>query len=196
MPKTATHYSKNVIYKIQHNDDDSLLYVGHTTNFIKRKNNHKSDCNISKKTLYKMIRDNGGWECYTMIVIKEYPCETKTEACIEEDRIMREMKATLNKLRAYLSLEEKSEQRKEYREKNKEYISARQNDKIECECGCIFTNSNLARHKKSKNHLNNLNQDYREEKNKEKVKCECGCVLTKLKLTRHKKTQKHFKNLK
>ena len=47
MPKTATDYSKNVIYKIQNNDDDSLLYVGHTTNFIKRKNNHKSDCNIS-----------------------------------------------------------------------------------------------------------------------------------------------------
>ena len=73
MLKTATDYSKNVIYKIQHNDDDSLLYVGHTCNFIKRKALHKYNCKLSQKLIYKMIRDNGGWECFTMIVIKVYP---------------------------------------------------------------------------------------------------------------------------
>ena len=86
-------YSKTVIYKIQHNDDDSLLYVGHTTNFIKRKNYHKNDCKSSKKLVYKMIRENGGWECFTMIVIKEYPCDNKMEARIKEDKVMREMNA-------------------------------------------------------------------------------------------------------
>ena len=112
MPKTVSDYSKNVIYKIHHNDDDTLLYVGHTTNFIKRKNYHKNDCKSSQKLVYKMIRENGGWECFTMIVLKDFPCVSKTEACIEKDKIMREMKASLNTLRAYTSLEEKRNMRK------------------------------------------------------------------------------------
>jgi hypothetical protein len=126
MPKTVTDYSKNMIYKIQHNDDDSLLYVGHTTNFIKRKSKHKK-CSIETTTpVYKMIRDNGGWECFTMIVIKKYPCETKMEARIEEDKIMREMKASMNERRAYTSLEEKKkcikDYKKEHYQANKETI--------------------------------------------------------------------------
>jgi len=41
MPKTAMDYSKCCIYKIEHIDDESLVYVGHTTNFDKRKAQHK-----------------------------------------------------------------------------------------------------------------------------------------------------------
>ena len=125
MPKTATDYSKNVIYKIQHNDDDSLLYVGHTTNFIKRKQLHKSDSKLSQKLIYKMIRENGGWECFTMIVIKVFPCENSMEACIEEDRIMREMKTSMNTKRAYTTPEEKREYHKEYNQANKEQNNER-----------------------------------------------------------------------
>jgi hypothetical protein len=40
-----------------------------------------------------MMRENGGWECFTMIVIKEYPSDNKMEARIEEDKVMREMNA-------------------------------------------------------------------------------------------------------
>ena len=50
-----TDYSKTVIYKIQHLDKDELLYVGHTSNFIKRKSYHKNDCKTSKNPLYKMM---------------------------------------------------------------------------------------------------------------------------------------------
>ena len=37
MPRKAIDYSKTIIYKIQHEDNDELLYVGHTTDFTKRK---------------------------------------------------------------------------------------------------------------------------------------------------------------
>jgi len=84
-----------------------LLFVGNTTNLIKRKLYHKNDCIEKTTPVCKMIRDNGGWECFTMIVIKEYPCETKMEARTEEVKIMREMKASMNERRAYTSLEEK-----------------------------------------------------------------------------------------
>ena len=89
MTRLPIDYSKNVIYGIFSNADNSCVYVGHTTNFIKRKQHHKSDCNNEKSEkyiykLYKSIRDNGGWDDYTMRLIEEYPCNTSQEALERE----------------------------------------------------------------------------------------------------------------
>ena len=103
MPKKEIDYSKCVIYKIQHKDRDDLLYVGHTTNFTKRKAYHK-DYSTNEKSnkynlqVYKFIRENGGWHQFNMVIIKEYPCESRRQAESEEDKLMREMKATMNQL--------------------------------------------------------------------------------------------------
>ena len=44
------NYEKTVIYKIQHREKLDLLYVGCTTNFNARKNQHKSRCtNVNDK---------------------------------------------------------------------------------------------------------------------------------------------------
>jgi tRNA A22 N-methylase len=115
-------YSKSLIYKIQHLNDDNLLYIGSTTNFTKRKYKHKSACKTKKSKLYVMIRGNGGWDCFNMIVIKEFPCENKQELLIEEDNMMREMKSTLNVQRAHLTDEEIKEQKKQYRETHREEL--------------------------------------------------------------------------
>ena len=72
-------YSKSVIYKIQHLKDNNLLYIGSTTNFTQRKNKHKFSCKKGKSKVYEMIRGNGGWYCFKMIVIKEFPCENKIQ---------------------------------------------------------------------------------------------------------------------
>ena len=50
MPKLPMDYSKCCIYKIEHVDDESLVYVGHTTNFDERKTAHKSNCKNEKST--------------------------------------------------------------------------------------------------------------------------------------------------
>ena len=62
-------YSKCCIYKIEHIEKEDLVYVGHTTNFTRRKNCHKSCCNNENKQskLYKMIRENGGFVMFRMI---------------------------------------------------------------------------------------------------------------------------------
>ena len=51
MPKVPIDYAKTIIYKLVHKDDlyDENIYTGHTTDFICRKNHHKSVCNNSKK---------------------------------------------------------------------------------------------------------------------------------------------------
>ena len=119
-------FSKSVIYKIQHVDNDNLLYVGSTTNFTKRKYQHKFKCKTNKAKVYEMIRENGGLDCFNIIVIKEFPCKNKQELLIEEDNLMRQMKTTLNTLRAHLTDEERTIQNainsKEYRKTNQEQI--------------------------------------------------------------------------
>jgi len=217
MPKTATDYSKNVIYKIQHNDDDSLLYVGHTTNFIKRKAQHKNNCGTYLFPLYKMIRENGGWECFTMIVIQNFPCENKMEARIEEDRMMREMKASMNERRAYLSPKDKTEYtkgykqanrehicetKKEYNENNKEHISGKRKEYRQAnkeplrEYKKQYRQANKeAINTKQKEYVK-ANKELISEKNKQPIECECGCSVRNDYLAKHKKTKKHLNNLK
>ena len=93
MPRGTVDYSKGLIYTIKTGD---RLYVGSTTNFRKRKNNH--NCVIYKETstskLYQTIRENNGeW------VMKPYhlfPCNSKLELEIEEERVRRELHADLN----------------------------------------------------------------------------------------------------
>ena len=166
MPKESMDYSKCIIYKIQHINNDELLYVGHTTNFNKRKYNHKSSVNNEKGNLYnlklyQMIRENGGWDNFNMIVIKEFPCQNLREAEAEEDKVMREMKATMNMIRAFHPKEEWCEDNKEklqeyrhqYYQDNKEY-------KIEYQHQFYVEN---------KERILEQNRGYRE-KNKEQIK--------------------------
>ena len=132
MPKTPIDYSKAIIYSIVCKTDETLIYVGSTTEFTKRKNNHKKLC-INEKNkghhfqVYVMIRSNGGWGNFDMKPVKEFPCESKIQLIIEEERIRKEMNANLNTRRAYASLEERieeiKEQRKQYRKDNSEYIA-------------------------------------------------------------------------
>ena len=123
MPIKPIDYSKSVIYKIQSIHDDNLLYIGSTTDFTRRKSEHKSRHKTKKAKVYEMIRGNGGWDCFNIIVVKEFPCENKQELLIEEDNMMREMKSILNMRRPHRTNEERDEYNKQYNETHKEQIS-------------------------------------------------------------------------
>jgi hypothetical protein len=90
MPKKPMDFSRTIVYQICCKD---LLvtykYVGHTTDFTKRKSHHKSSCNIStckgyNLKVYQTIRDNGGWDNWEMIEIEKYPCNDANEATARE----------------------------------------------------------------------------------------------------------------
>ena len=136
MPRTATDYSNTIIYKIQSIDNPELLYVGSTTDFTKRKSAHKSDCNnpnyrCYNLKLYKMIRDNGGWDMFNMVIVKEFPCENKRQAECEEDRCIREMKADLNSQRAFVTPEDIVEYNKQYRTEHKEHLAEKRKQYVQ-----------------------------------------------------------------
>lgn len=92
-------YSKTVIYKIQHKDNQELVYVGSTTNYYIREIHHKSLSTKKSQKVYKMIRENGGWDCFMMTKVKDFPCNTKQEAQLEEDRVMLNLEACMNTYR-------------------------------------------------------------------------------------------------
>ena len=56
MPKVDIDYSNTIIYKIHCKDSNvNEIYVGHTTNFTKRKNQHKTLINdeLCKRKIYE-----------------------------------------------------------------------------------------------------------------------------------------------
>jgi hypothetical protein len=98
MPRVPIDYNNTLIYKIVcKNLDVKDIYVGHTTNFTKRKNQHKINYNKEYNCkLYRTIQDNGGWNNWVMIEIKRFPCNDSNEAKARERFYIEHLNANLN----------------------------------------------------------------------------------------------------
>ena len=103
MPRKEVDYSKTVIYKIVCNDlNIKDCYVGHTTDFTKRKNQHKTSCNNSDSPkymypVYTIIRKNGGWSNWDMIEVEKISCSDANEARARERYYYELLNGSLNK---------------------------------------------------------------------------------------------------
>ena len=179
--KMPLNYQNSVIYKICCKDPEIKdIYVGSTTSFKRRMSNHKSICNNEKSNdynlpVYRFIRDNGGFDNWSVVKIRDVCCKDKYDLEAEERKEFEKLGATLNS-------QYPQRRMKEYREDNKEIIKKK--DKVYYE--------------DNKNEILEKAKEYREknrekilEKKKEKVECPGGCVVTKGNLATHKKTQKH-----
>ena len=94
--------SKVVIYQIGcKNLDITECYVGHTTNFTRRKLSHHKRCtDLTRKyshlKVYQMIRNNGNWENWEMIEIEKHPCDNLNEARARERHWCEKLNSKLN----------------------------------------------------------------------------------------------------
>jgi hypothetical protein len=116
MPKLPIDHSNTTIYKLVHKEDyDNVnIYIGSTTDFIRRKNKHKSDCNcVTSKShndkKYQYIRGNGGWEEWNMIEVEKFSCNDKREAEAREEYWRCHFNSQLNTKRAYTTVEQKKQ---------------------------------------------------------------------------------------
>jgi len=156
MPRKEINYLNTIIYKFVCNDlNIKDTYVGHTTDFIKRKATHKSVChNLDNKSynlkVYKTIRENGGWVNWSMIEIEKYPCGDSNEACSRERYWYELLNANMNTVCPTFNVEKRKEYEKEYYDNNKKKF----NEKHNCECGGCYSYSHKAHHMKSQKHLN------------------------------------------
>jgi hypothetical protein len=97
MPRKSIIYENTVMYKLVCNDTNVVdFYIGHTTDFVKRKSQHKSKSIFSTQKLYKTIRDNGGWDNWDMVIIEKFPCLDRLEALLREQYWYEQLKAKLN----------------------------------------------------------------------------------------------------
>ncbi len=107
MPKEHIDYSNTIIYKIYCKDSNITdFYVGHTTNFIKRKSLHKSSClnQNNQLKIYEIIRTNGGWNNWNMIEIAKYNCKDVIEARIKQQYHYSELKTSLNNISSSIEI--------------------------------------------------------------------------------------------
>ena len=104
MAKVEIDYSNTIIYKITcKNAVINDVYVGHTTNFVQRKQAHKYSCINTKSysyasKLYETIRNNGGWDNWVMEIINFYNCANQYEARAKEQEYFISLNATLNSI--------------------------------------------------------------------------------------------------
>ena len=140
MPKLPINYQNTIIYKIVCNDlKIQELYVGSTTDFNRRKNKHKSDCELLENNnfkyntkIYKVMRENGGWNNWSMIKVEDYPCNSSQDAKMRERYYYEHLNANLNTYIPYQSAEERKQYKhdndKLYREENEDTVKAKKRE--------------------------------------------------------------------
>ena len=78
-------YSKGFIYKLSCLDPNiTEIYIGCSTDYKSRKQQHKKRCcnETNPKHHYKVyqfIRANGGWQNWRMVLLHDFPCNSKRE---------------------------------------------------------------------------------------------------------------------
>ena len=122
------NYSNTVIYKIECIDlEIEDIYVGHTTNFKQRMVSHKCSVNNSNRKdhnlkIYRFIRENGGWDNWSMREVIQLECVDKNEALTAEREYIELLGASLNtETPGRTDKECNSRYRKEHPEKVKEW---------------------------------------------------------------------------
>jgi len=151
-------YANTIIYKIVCNDLNIIdCYVGHTTNFTKRKQQHKENCYNTSSThynykIYTSIRANGDWTNWSMIEIEKFSCLDANEARARERYWYELNNSTLNS-RQPLGLS-KSEYYIQHKAEKLIYDQQRNSVKHECECGGRYSVKYKPAHLRCKRHTN------------------------------------------
>jgi hypothetical protein len=190
--------TKYTIYEIRPIDKtNNFSYIGSTSNFIKRKSSHKTDCYNEKRKkymckLYVFIRDNNGWENFEMVPLDEISCDTKLQARIREQEwiISKQTISSLNSIKAYISNKEKKENDAEYKEvyynMNKEYILDKNKQYYDANRDVILKQRKEYYHLNKETILNKQNV-----RCSESITCCCGSNFRRDSKIKHLKTKKH-----
>ena len=120
------------------------------------------------------MRENGNWNNWSMIEIEKYPCNDENEARSRERYWYEVLNANMNTQCPTLDVEKRKQYEKEfyvknkdkigekckiYRDRNKDKIKQKNNEKHQCKCGGFFTIVNKSHHSKTKMHLKYIQEN-------------------------------------
>jgi hypothetical protein len=202
MPRRKINYENTLIYKIVCNDlNVTDTYCGHTTNFNERKNSHKSVCNSENSPsynlkVYKTIRENGGFENWSMIQIEEFPCKNRREAGAREHFQYEILNSRMNSQVPNRSRKQHYEDNREalllynkqYKETNQEAISLYQKQHYEENREAL-----LLYNKQYKETNQEAISLYQKQYEKQNYLCDCGRNIRHREKSRHLKSKIHLK---
>ena len=95
MEDVDERYENGVIYMLKHKTDDTKeFYIGSSFDFKARCRTHKNSCNKQNDKkynlkVYKYMRENGGFNEWTIVKLYDYPCKNKYELELEERKCMK-----------------------------------------------------------------------------------------------------------
>lgn len=124
---------KGIIYVIKSLDENiKEFYIGSTFNFVVRRSTHKANCRTEGKPpynykVYQYIRDNGGFDNFTMDVLEEVEVNNKKELAGKELEHYNNLKPSLNmNIPCVLDY---NEYHKKYNREHPEYHKKRYNER-------------------------------------------------------------------
>jgi hypothetical protein len=178
MRKDIIDYSNTVFYKIYCNDTNvNDIYVGHTVNFVQRKDSHRGACIKENNAnhnfkVYKCIRDNGGWDNWTMDMIGFQKCHNLLEAKTIEQQYYETLHATLNSIEPLPKLRLRPSLIPKEKKGKLENIKRKYNcEKCNFKCS---KQSNFNKHLLSAKHKRLISTDENIPKNPSTYNCDCG----------------------
>ena len=196
MPLKSIDYSKTCFYKIVSKDVNiKEIYVGHTTDFTRRRRGHKTVCsNPNAKNynmnVYRFIREHGGWECFDMILLEQRPCLDALDAKRIERDYIEQLSASLNNSIPSRTREEWVEDNKDHLQEYKHQWHIENNDAIKSKKKEYYQDKKDEIKEKTKAYYNNNRDAAREFYNEKKVCC-CGGTYTVANKARHERSSKH-----
>jgi len=192
-------------YKIVCNDlSVKNAYVGSTENFTIRKSAHKNSSTNPKKAhqkIYATMAENGGWNCWSMVLIETRSFETRLEAKRLERFHYEQLNSdhALNMISPQRDYEEGLAYYKKYYKNNKEKYAAYRKE-YHAENKAALDVYGKEYYAENKEHIAVLQQQYKENNkaaitahNNVKHECACGGRYTRINLQQHIKSQKHQK---
>ena len=204
MPKKPIDYANGLQYKIVCKDPAITdCYNGSTCSFKDRKYKHKTTCNNPNADnynlkVYRFIRENGGWDNWTMIQLELSPCNSEQQLRLREREIFDILKPTLNSYSPTLDVHKRKKTWAEYnathkeeRKKNKAKYDATHKEDIKKHKAKYYEQNKAEILVKMKEYRD-VNAAEIATIKKIKITCECGCVSTKSDLPKHQRTQKHL----
>jgi hypothetical protein len=189
------NYQESKIYKIINTELPNLIYYGSTTLKLKyRLSSHNCDSkryNISSKIMFSV-----GYP--EIILLEEYPCETKEELEARERVWIEGNECVNNNIPGRTDkeyYEDNKEKIKQYYQDNKEKFNEKNKQYRQDNKEKILENQKQHYQDNKKEMLEYRKQNYQDNKEKlnEKFDCVCGGKYTHQNKPLHTKTKKHIK---
>lgn len=193
------NYNNGKIYKIESPLGDKVYYGSTTKQYLsQRMTKHRGDYKqwlndkASLVMSYKLF-DEYGLENCKIVLIENYPCESKDELRAREAHYIKSFECVNKNIPGRTDKEYREDNKNKIAERDKQWYENNRNKILEQKKQYYEVNKDKIADKDKRYYENNKNKIL--EKKKIKYTCICGSCICKGDKVRHGRTKKHIKFL-